>query len=207
MKLLLGTSNPAKVDEISLFLKGIPLDIVTLATLGISSDAPEHAASFAENAIMKASYYMQKTGLPTLADDGGIEIDALNGEPGVKSHRWINGETEDSDDDLIAFTMQKMRDIPLEQRGAQMHLVLAFAAPGKEPAITEGIVRGIVAEQPSSRRTKGFPFRSVFYLPDIAKYYDHNELTTDETIRYNHRRLAVERMVPIIQRYIGGQDA
>jgi XTP/dITP diphosphohydrolase len=80
--------------------------------------------------------------------------------------------------------------------------VLALVLPDGKTFTTEGLVRGVIAEKPSEKRTVGFPFRSVLYLPEIGKFYDHHELTAQETAQYNHRKHALEKMKPIIQKEI-----
>jgi XTP/dITP diphosphohydrolase len=116
-KLLVATSNPGKLKEIKFFLKDMPIAIISLPEVGISADAPEDAPTFKENAILKATYYTRKSGIPTLADDGGLEIDALNGEPGVHSHRWISGDKDDDDEELIVYTIRRLQGVPFEKRG------------------------------------------------------------------------------------------
>ncbi|MBI5620788.1 non-canonical purine NTP pyrophosphatase [Candidatus Gottesmanbacteria bacterium] len=197
-KLLIATTNPGKLNEIKRFLGDLPVDLVGLKDVGITDVVEEIGSTFEENAIIKAKYYMQKSGLPTLADDGGFEIDALGGEPGVKSHRWVHGDREDTDEELIAYTLEKMRGLPRTQRGAQLRLVLALIFLDGRQFTVEENTRGIVAEKSSAHRTAGFPYRSLLFLPEINKYYDHDLLTPEETETFNHRKRALERLKPII---------
>lgn len=199
-QLVLATNNKAKIQEISLFLRDLPIQLLTLKDVGVNDQAPEDERTFKDNAISKAFFYFQKIGIPCLADDGGIEIDALGGEPGVDSHRWISKTTDDDDDDLIAYTFERMKDVV--DRGAQMHLILALVTSPHAVFTTEGIVRGVIAQTPSPHKTPGFPFRSVFFIPEIHKYYDHTLLTPEETEAYNHRKFAIEKMKPIIQKEV-----
>lgn len=201
-KLLLATNNPAKIEEITLFLRDLPLTPVTLRDAGVLVQSPEEGRTFTENATTKAIFYMKHTGLPALADDGGVEIDALQGEPGVDSHRWVSKTHDDKDEDLIGYTLERMKNVPLGQRTAQMHVVLCLALPNGKTYTTEGIVRGVIAREPSPNRTAGFPFRSLFYLPEIQKYYDHLYLTPEETEKYNHRKQAIEAIKPIILEHV-----
>jgi XTP/dITP diphosphohydrolase len=197
-KLLIATSNPAKLDEIRLFLSDLPLELVGLDDVNITSRAEETEDTFEGNAILKATFYGKLSGLPTIADDGGFEIDALDGAPGVKSHRWIHGEKDNDDEDLIQYTLEQFKDTPLEKRGAQLRLVLAFLDPTGKIHTSEAAVRGIIPLQPSLRRTVGFPFRSLLFIPEIHKFYDHEILTKEETDRFNHRKRAVELLKPKI---------
>lgn len=198
-KLLIATTNPGKLAEIRRFLSDLPLEFVSLADVGITGNIEETGKTFEENAVLKATYYAKKSGLSTIADDGGLEIDALNGEPGVKSHRWIHGDREDEDEELIAYTLAKMQGLPRARRGAQLRAVLALALPNGEVHTATAATRGIVPEKASPVRVAGFPYRSLLYIPEIGKFYNHNELTTDETGRYNHRKKALEILKPILK--------
>ena len=150
-------------------------------------------------AILKAKYYAKESGLPTLADDGGFEIDALAGEPGVKSHRWVHGNRDSTDEELIQYTMDRMRGLPREKRGAQLRLVLALVVPDGEVFTSSEKVRGIVPKKPSDVRHEGFPYRSLLFLTEINKFYNHDELTETETETYNHRKKALDILKPIIK--------
>ncbi|MEK9143345.1 MAG: non-canonical purine NTP pyrophosphatase [Patescibacteria group bacterium] len=201
-KLLIATTNPGKLAEIKRFLADVPIELVILSDIGITGSVAETGSTFKENAIIKATYYMQKSGLPTLADDGGFEIDALGGEPGVKSHRWIHGDREDTDEELIDYTLTRMKGLPRAKRGAQLRLVLALIFPDGRQFTVEEKTRGIVAEKPSDHRTSGFPYWSLLSLPEINKYYDHDLLTPEETERFNHRKRALDRLKPILKRLL-----
>jgi XTP/dITP diphosphohydrolase len=201
-QLLIATTNPGKLDEIRHFLSDLPVTLVSLSDVGITAQAEEHGTTFDENAIAKAKFYSDLSGMPALADDGGFEIDALNGEPGIKSHRWIHQDREDTDEELINYTIEKLRGLPRAQRGAQLRLVMALVLLDGSVHTVEEKVRGIVAEKPSEKRVSGFPYRSLLYFPEINKYYDYQEFTPEEAEKYNHRRRAVERLKPIIQKWL-----
>jgi len=198
-RLLIATTNPGKLGEIKEFLSDVPVTLVGLADVGITEAPEETGITFQENAILKAKFYAEKSKLPTLADDGGLEIDALNGEPGVKSHRWIHQDREDTDEELIQYTLDRMKDIVDTNRGAQLRLVLALVIPGGEVFTSEEKVRGIIPRQASKSRWKGFPYRSLLFLPEINKYYNHDELTATETETYNHRKKALDILKPILK--------
>lgn len=199
-KLLIATTNPGKLTEIKRFLGDLPIELVDLKDVGITDVVEETGKTFEENAILKAKYYCQKSGLPTLADDGGFEIDALGGEPGVKSHRWIHGDREDTDEELISHTLEKLKGLSPERRGAQLRLALAVVFPDGRVSIVEEKTRGVVSEKPSKHRTPGFPYRSLLFLSEIGKYYDHDLLTSEETDRFNHRKRALDKLKPILKR-------
>jgi XTP/dITP diphosphohydrolase len=194
--LLIATTNPGKLTEITKYIQGAPFEVKSLKDLQIDGKPEETGATFKENALLKARYYFQQSGMPTLADDGGFEIEALGGEPGVKSHRWVHANRDSTDSELIAYTLERLRDVPLERRQARLHLVLAFVAGEGCEYTTEGVQRGIVPMTPSSVVVPGFPYRSLLYFPEIGKYY--NELTESEHELYNHRKRALKAMVPYI---------
>lgn len=197
--LLVATTNPGKLAELQEFLSDLPIKLVSLQDIGITSHVEETGKTFAENALIKALHYAKESGLPTLADDGGLEIDALDGEPGVHSHRWVHQDREDEDEELIAYTLFRLKDVPKEKRGAQLHLVLAFALPEGKTYTSEGVIQGIIPFEPSTYRRRGFPYRSLLYLPELSKFYNHDELTDEENKTYNHRRSAVEELKTIIK--------
>lgn len=198
-KLLIATTNPGKLEEITRFLSDLPITLVSLKDVGITDNVEETEKTFQENAILKAKFYCKKSGLPTIADDGGLEIDALGGEPGVKSHRWIHGDREDEDEELITHAIQRLEGIPLEKRGAQLRAVIALAFPDGKVFTSEAYARGIIPLAPGTHRTPGFPYRSLLFLPDINKFYDHSQLTEEESKRYNHREKALEKLKSIIR--------
>lgn len=198
-KLLIATTNPGKLDEIRHFLSDLPCQMVSLGDEGITNFVAETGQTFDENARIKASFYAKLSGLPTIADDGGFEIDALNGEPGVHSHRWVDSNRESSDDDLIAYTFKQLQGVPEGKRGAQLGVVLALAHPnGAIVATTKAAVRGVVPIEPSKTRYEGFPYRSILFLPKINKFYDNKALTSEETERFNHRKKALEGLKPYV---------
>ncbi len=202
-KLLIATTNPGKLAEIRTFLSDIPVELVSLSDVGITTQVEETGTTFEENAILKAKSYAQMSGLMTLADDGGFEIDALRGEPGVKSHRWVHSDRDSTDEELIAYTFTRMSDIPEKKRGARLVLVLALVVPGSPIIATaKESIRGIVPLAPSTVRHEGFPYRSILFLPELMKFYDHMSFTPEETERYNHRKKALEKLKSIILRCI-----
>lgn len=202
-KLLIATTNPGKLKEIKYFLSGIPLKLVSLKDCHITDKAKEDYPTFAENAKHKARFYCQISKLPTIADDGGLEIDALNGAPGVKSRRWVNGSDEASDEELIKYTLQKLKNVPRGKRGAQLRAVMVLAFPNGKIYQVTAKVRGVISEKPSSRLISGYPYRSLLFLPKIGKFYHSREMTKEEVEKYNHRKKALKKLVPFIKKYLG----
>lgn len=201
IKLLIATTNPGKLAEIKFFLKDLPLELVSLTDLDIKVRIVEDGKTFEENAKNKALFYSKISGLPTITDDGGIEIDYLNGEPGVKSRRWISGK-ESSDEELINYTLERLKGVPLKKRGAQLRAVLVLALPDWRTFTSQGKVRGIISEEPYNIVTPGFPFRSLLYIPEIKKFYHQDDLTTKENLKYNHRGKALSKLKPVIRKLI-----
>lgn len=195
-ELLIATKNPGKVREYKEIFKQlkIPVKLVSLRDLGIRKGVEEDGQTFEENAIKKAKFYCQSSGLPTLSDDAGIEIDYLNGEPGVRSRRWPGYEA--SDEEIIEFTLEKLKGVPEKKRVAQLRAVVGLAFPGNEKIyIFEGILRGLIAEKPIKREIRGYPFRSLFLPLGGDKYLGELHIVA-------HRKQAIEKALPIIKKYL-----
>ncbi|RJR28418.1 hypothetical protein C4564_05550 [Candidatus Microgenomates bacterium] len=196
-KLLIATTNPGKLSEYKEFLDDLPFELVSLSDIGITQKAPENAKTFADNAKIKALFYHELSHLPTIADDGGFEIAYLSGAPGVRSHRWIHKDRDATDDEIIAYVLEEMHDVPDAKRGAQLRLFLSFAHQGDIIMTVEDQVGGIVAHKAHAHYHPGYVYRSLLFFPEINKYYD--ELTQAEMETYNHRKRAVKKLIPIIK--------
>ncbi len=183
-KLLIATTNPGKLREYKDFLKDLPLELVSLKDVGIADEIEETGKTYQENAELKAQTYAKKSGLPALSDDGGIEIAALDGQPGIKSRRWLGANT--TDEDLIAHMKTVSNNLSEYNRNARFILVISFALPTGEVWSEEGSVEGIIAKEPHMKLLRGYPYRSFFFLPQAKKYYHESELTKDEMKLYNH---------------------
>lgn len=197
-KLLIATHNPAKKTELKegflpLEKKGIQL--IFLDDLHILEDPEETGKTFEENARLKSEFFAQLTGLPTVADDGGIMIDALGGEPGVHSKRWL-GRTA-TDEELVKHTITKLSGIPLEQRTARFHIALWYTNPLKSTHhLSTADLRGRIALHVGPDAKLGFPYRSLFIVDRFNKYYD--ELSESEHKNVNHRLKAIDQLIPFI---------
>ena len=197
-QLLIATKNPAKVTEFQNLLQDLDLELVSLKDLGIKTDVDETEDSFQDNSKLKAVTYSQLTNYPVIADDGGMEIYKLNNEPGVKSRRWIDGIHEFSDDEIIGYILGRMYNFKGEDRNARLRAVVTFALPDGQIWQEEAIVEGYIAQYPGGVKREGFPFRSVFKIKDIDKYYQDEELTPEEQKSYNHRLKAVSKLKKVI---------
>lgn len=192
-KLLIGTGNPAKFADYKKLLSGLNLEVLSLKDVGIENPPQETGRDYEENAVLKARYYYDKTGIPTLVDDGGLEVPALNNEPGLMSHRWIGREM--TDEEMIDEIIKRMKGIEEERRGCRLVQVTALATP-YGIFTSEGKIHGVIAEKPARKRMKGFPFRSVIFLPTYGKYYC--DVSNEEYELLNHRKAAVDKIRDIL---------
>jgi XTP/dITP diphosphohydrolase len=186
-RLLLATNNRGKVSEYRSLLQGIPYELVTPADVGIDIEVEESVSSFEENARLKATTLAAASGLLALADDSGLEVDALGGEPGVRSHRYA-GEGA-SDTERIDYLLAKLKDVPAEKRTACFRCVIAVAAPDGMVDYCSGECRGMITTEP--RGEHGFGYDPVFYLPELGKTMA--ELAPEEKNRISHRARAAEQ--------------
>ncbi|MBI2449993.1 MAG: non-canonical purine NTP pyrophosphatase [Candidatus Nealsonbacteria bacterium] len=196
-KLLVATTNPGKILEYRVLLKNLPLELVTLKDVNIKDGVEEDGKTFEENAIKKVKFYSQFVDFPTLAEDAGLEIDYLDGEPGVKTRRWLGREA--SDQELIDLTLAKLKGVPAEQRGARLKTVIALNIFGKINTF-EGILRGVIMEKPIDKIIPGYPFRSLFFVPGVSKVL--GEFTMEEEAKIAHRKKAVEKALPLLSQYL-----
>lgn len=186
-KLLLATNNTGKVKEFRNLLAGIPFELVTPKEIGIVMDVDETGATYRENARLKACALATQSGLLTLADDSGIEIDALNGAPGVMSARYA-GENA-SDAERVNFLLSKLKDVPQEKRTARFYCVIAIAHPDGKVEYCDGECKGTIAFEPSG--ASGFGYDPVFYLPEFGKAMA--ELTAEIKNQISHRARAAQK--------------
>lgn len=184
LDILLATHNSAKVEEYRELLAGLPYRLVTLAEVGITLKAAETGASFQENAVAKARAYRAMSPLPTLAEDSGLEVDALGGEPGVFSARYAGDGAGDAD--RIRFLLERMKDIPWDKRKARFRCVIALAWMESQLDVFGGECKGVIAFEP--RGQFGFGYDPVFYLPDFGKTMA--ELPLEAKNRISHRAIA-----------------
>jgi len=186
-KLLLATNNKGKIREYKSLLRGIPYEIVTPAEQGITAEVAEVGGSFEENASLKASSLAEESGLLSLADDSGLEVDALGGEPGSLSHRYAGEGATDAD--RINYLLSRLKDVPEKQRAARFRCVIAIAEPDGRVELCSGECRGIITREPEGNR--GFGYDPIFYLPELGKTMA--ELTLEEKNRVSHRARAAKK--------------
>ena len=193
-RLLLATNNRGKLREYIPMLAGLPFEVVTLAGAGITADVEETGSSLEENAVQKATTYAALSGLLTLADDSGLEGDALGGEPGPLSRRYAGENVSDSERN--DYLLAKLEGVPLEKRGARFRCVIAVAKPGGGVETCEGVCEGTIAFD--ARGEGGFGYDPVFHLPEFDKRMA--ELTLEEKNRISHRAKATHKARLILER-------
>ena len=166
MKIVLASKNPHKLVEISQITEKFGFELVLQSELGIDLDVEETGTTFEENSLLKAMAVMQATGLPTLADDSGIAVDALNGEPGVYSARY---GFDDSLDDWgrLQLLLKNTEQVPDGQRQAQFVCVITFVTPEGQVIQARGEIHGELTREP--RGENGFGYDPIFYYPPLGK--------------------------------------
>ena len=186
-KLLLATNNEGKAREYKSLLEGVPFELVMPNELGISTEVAEVGKSFEENAIIKAATLALESGLLSLADDSGLEVEALGGEPGVRSARYAGEDASDAD--RVAYLLVKMQGIPQEKRQARFKCVIAIANPQGEVELCSGECEGVIAFSPKG--DKGFGYDPIFYLPELGKTMA--ELPPETKNKISHRGRAAAK--------------
>ena len=195
-KLLIATGNAGKVRELGEALQRLPLRLTTLTAEGISDTVEETGATLEANALLKARAYCQRSGLPTLADDSGLEVEALQGEPGVHAKRYAGEHA--TDEERVRFLLAKLQGVPSEQLQARFRCVIAVVLPSGREALCEGTVEGVIAAEPAG--TLGFGYDPIFYLPQIDKTMA--QLTLDTKNRISHRGQAAKQAAVLLQRMV-----
>jgi len=193
-KLLIATNNKGKVIELQDLLKGTGIELVTPADINLTLEVEEDGTTYAENAAKKAMAFAKASGLVSLADDSGLEVDALGGAPGLYSARYSPKPGAD-DADRRAYMLENLRDKP-QPWAAHFHATLAIAIPDQGVHILEGNCYGEVI--PEERGTGGFGYDCIFLLPALNK--TTAELSMDEKNRLSHRAKAVMNAIPVLQK-------
>lgn len=197
MKLLIGTSNPGKAAELAGYLEPLGFEILTLADLDLEP-VEETGETFEENAVLKAKAYAAESGLPTLADDAGLEVDALGGAPGVRTHRWLGEDVTDLK--LFLAILDRLKDVRPPKRTARLKVVLALARPDGTVVTVSRAAEGAIVEEGEARPDKipkGYPFKSLLRLDATGTLYC--DLTEEEHEAHNHRAQAVRDLLPELE--------
>ena len=186
-KLLIATNNAGKVAEFRQLLDGCGWEIVTPAELGIALDVDETGQTYLENATIKAVAFAKASGITALADDSGLEVDALDGRPGILSARYAGPDLTDVE--RAGELLKELAGVPDEERTARFRCVIAIARNEDDVRSVEGMVEGEIARTP--RGKNGFGYDPVFLLPDRGM--TAAELTPDEKHAVSHRGVAARK--------------
>ena len=195
-KIVFATGNQGKLREVKKILADLDMDIVSMKEEGIQIDVNENGATFAENAQIKATAIGAHTDAIVLADDSGLVIDALNGEPGIYSARYMGEDTSYriKNQNLI----DRLEGVPDEKRTARFVCAIAAALPDGTVLHTEGPIEGIIGYE--ERGENGFGYDPIFYVPKLGK--TTAELSDDEKNAISHRGSALEKMKVLLREYI-----
>ena len=184
----MASGNAGKLREIARILSDLDIEVVPQSDFGVS-DAEETGTTFVENALIKARHAAESTGLPAIADDSGIAVDALGGRPGVYSARYAGADATDADNN--ARLLEELEGIPEAERGAAFHCVACFVIPGQdEPIIAEGEWRGRILAEPQGEG--GFGYDPLFLVPELG--CSSAELSAEEKNRRSHRGKALREL-------------
>jgi len=191
-EIIIATKNAGKVKDFETLFSPKGFKVKSLLDFPEIEDVEETGVTFAENATLKAEAISSALNKPVIADDSGLAIDALNGEPGVYSARYA-GENKD-DNANIEKVLQKLNDVPFEKRTARFHCALAIAVPGKRTEIVEGTCEGHILEE--KRGENGFGYDPIFF---VEKWRcSMAELTKEQKNQISHRANALKRVAPLI---------
>jgi XTP/dITP diphosphohydrolase len=199
-RLLIATRNEGKLREYEQLLTGLSISLTYLTEEGITYDVEETGHTFSQNAIQKAREYARISGLPTLADDSGLEVDALHGEPGVHSARYAGALA--TDEDRYRLLLQRLNGVPWEQRSARFRCVITVAQPGGGTYSSEGVCEGVIAIAPEGEH--GFGYDPIFFLPEYGKTMA--QLAPEVKNLISHRARAAQGIAPILEGVVGRND-
>ena len=195
--LLLATNNKGKVAEIKALLEGTGITLLTPVELGLALEIPEDGQTYAENASTKATAFSQASGMIALSDDSGLEVDALDGQPGVHSHRFCP-IPDATDADRRKYLLEKLQSSPRPWR-ARFRATVAMAMPSGKVRLATGQCEGEII--PEEIGTNGFGYDPIFFIPELG--HTMAELEMDEKNRLSHRARAMQNAIPILHEILG----
>ncbi len=195
-QLLIASHNPGKISEIKELLAELDVQVLHLKELGIYSTVEESGTTFRENAVLKAKYYAKQAGVLTIADDSGLEVDALGGRPGVKTARY--GGAGLTPVQRYQHLLEELRFVPQERRVARFRCVVALAQPTGLLATAEGDCQGTISLAPSG--SGGFGYDPVFFLPDLG--LTMAQLEPKDKQKISHRSRAIKNILPALHKEI-----
>jgi XTP/dITP diphosphohydrolase len=193
-RLLIATNNRGKLAELRHIFQGLPCEIVSPSDIGLDLEVEETGSTFEENAALKSTAFARESGLLTLADDSGLEVEALGGKPGVLSARYAGADATDAD--RVRFLLSQMSDIPVEKRQARFRSVIAITTPDDlHTELCSGECRGIITFEPKGEN--GFGYDPIFYLPQLSKTMA--ELPGEIKNSFSHRGQAARNAIPVLK--------
>lgn len=197
-RLVIATHNNDKAVEFRAMLSGLGVEVLTLDSFPSIGAIPETGETLEENSLLKADAVFRATGLPSLADDTGLEVYYLTMDPGVYSSRYAGDGATYADN--VAKLLQVMKGVPARRRGARFRCVLTFMAPGRVQAATEGICKGVILEKP--RGDAGFGYDPLFLPMESKRTFA--ELDPDSKNALSHRGKAMQKMQQVLREYFRG---
>lgn len=192
-KVVLATRNQGKVKEFNRLFADLGWEGISLAEFEGVPEVVEDGETFEANALKKAMTISTYLNLPALGDDSGLEVDALDGRPGVYSARYAGEDATDEQNWRKLLT--EIESVPMEQRTARFRCTLAFVVPGEEPILSSGACEGLIAREPKG--TNGFGYDPVFYIPEMDKRMA--ELLPDEKNQMSHRARAMQQLLQVLR--------
>ncbi|GAB4537008.1 MAG: XTP/dITP diphosphatase [Anaerolineae bacterium] len=200
-RLLIATNNPGKLEEYRCLLSDLHISITSLRDEGIDFEPEETGATFEENATLKAIAFARQSGLPVLADDSGLEIDALDGAPGVHSARY--GDTQRGEDvQRYELVLRQLEGVPWDKRTARFRCVIAVATKNGQISTAEGVIEGFIAFEPQGEH--GFGYDPIFFIPEYG--CTMAQLPSETKNRISHRAKAAQAALPILRRLVVSAD-
>ena len=195
MKVILASKNPHKLTELSVILSQHGFKIALESEYGLDIDVDETGTTFEENSLLKAEAVMKASGLPVLADDSGLMVDALDGAPGVYSARYGH---KSSDGERTAFLLENMKDVPDDKRTAKFVCVITCLWPDGRKIVARGECPGVITREVHGEN--GFGYDPVFFIPSLKKTFA--QLTPEEKNAISHRGKALEQFQKELERYL-----
>ena len=192
MKLILASKNRHKLTELDAILRGLGMEVALESEYGLDLDVEETGTTFAENSYLKAKAVFDASGHAAIADDSGLMVDALHGEPGVYSARYGGRQTDDA---RTAYLLENMKNVPDDQRGAQFVSVITCIFPDGRKITAKGVCRGTILHE--MHGTGGFGYDPVFFVPEYGMTFA--ELSAEQKNAISHRGLALREFSRKVQ--------
>ena len=191
-KIVFATTNAGKIKEIKEILSDFDVEVVSMKEMNITADIEENGATFEENSLIKARAVSKLTGLPALADDSGLEVDYLNGEPGIYSARYLGRDTDY--DYKNNYIIKKLKDAKDEERSARFVCVISLVLPDGREFVKKGVMEGRIGYE--IKGENGFGYDPIFFLPEYGK--TSAEISAEEKNKISHRGKALSAMKELI---------